>query len=280
MLELPVLVVCLLAELVVLVLMVGVPELSWLLTMGRGRPSFPWTPQVSAGLADWPFVWERTQHALAYWCTVPPWPEEHVLICWPVSPQEKFSVVLVDAFEPHPTAASSGALTGHEGGQTPSNGLRHPSFGGRCRKAMPRVWKEGWLADTTSWWFCTDYGQRCRGRKRHKLVSTILNSIADCKTVNTHYNPTPPLDPLFHSDVTESTALLTLSHAYSVAIRHLALPPSKPTPSCQVPIYTLSLPGHSYSDRFLSDQHHPTPPISNTPPSRHSHISWENLPDF
>ena len=41
MFELPVLVVCLLAELVVLVLMVGVLELSWLLTMGRGRPWFP-----------------------------------------------------------------------------------------------------------------------------------------------------------------------------------------------------------------------------------------------
>ena len=49
---------------------------------------------------------------------------------------------------------------------------------------------------------------------------------------------------------------------YSVAIRHLALPPSKPTPSCQVPIYTLlSLLGHSYADRFLSDQHPPTPPL-------------------
>ena len=160
---------------------------------------------------------------------------------------------------------------------------------------MPGVWKEGWLADTTSWWFCTDYGQRCREKKRHKLVSTIwLNSIVDCKTVNTHthtltHTHTHTLTHTHTHTHTRSILIFTRMELnqphyspcpihYSVAIRHLALPPSKPTPSCQVPIYTLlSLLGHSYADRFLSDQHPPTPPLPSAPPHP-SHQQHAALP--
>ena len=35
----------------------------------------------------------------------------------------------------------AGKVDGHAGGQTPSPGLPHPSFGGRCRKAVLGVWQ-------------------------------------------------------------------------------------------------------------------------------------------
>ena len=61
---------------------------------------------------------------------------------------------------------SRSRVSGHGVSQTPSTGLRHPSFGGRCRKAMLRVCRKAMVGVPESYARCA--GKRCSecGRER------------------------------------------------------------------------------------------------------------------